>query len=433
MNTPGLLRSTLRERFAFGFLAVPLATGGLPLALYLTPFYAGELGVGLATIGWVLMLVRITDILTDPLIGGLSDRTPLRYGRRAPWIALGLPVMAAATWTAFVPGADAGAGHLFVSVAVLSLGWTLIGVPLAAWTAELSPDYHERSRLTGARTWGGLLGAVLALLAPLLAAAQGDAAASRTAGLGPTLELLAWLTVGLLAVAGPWLLLAVRPAPLPRPSPTSWQGGWRLIAANRAFRRLLASSMLAAVGWNSVHALFVFFATHYLGANQQQWPLIVLAYLCAQLVGTPVIVRLAPRFEKHRLLIGGSLIQIALFALVLALPPGQWLTYAALNVALGLFAPVVAILAPSMAADVIDEDQLAQGTQRAGLFMALWAMGDKLAVALATVIALPLVAWLGFDPLAPGDEAGRRALHYGFCLVPEIASWPPWPVSGSIR
>ena len=53
-----------------------------------------------------------------------------------------------------------------------------------------------------------------------------------------------------------------------------------------------------------------------------------------------------------------------------------------------------------MAADVIDEDELASGAQRGALFMALWGMADKLAVALAAVVVLPLVESLGFDPVA---------------------------------
>ena len=85
---------TKKELFAFAFLNIPLSLGGLPLGLYLTPYYASELGFSLATIGLILMLTRVTDVITDPLIGTLSDRTPARYGRRSIWIIIGMPVMA---------------------------------------------------------------------------------------------------------------------------------------------------------------------------------------------------------------------------------------------------------------------------------------------------------------------------------------------------
>ncbi|MCB1746913.1 MAG: MFS transporter [Gammaproteobacteria bacterium] len=419
------MKLSLRELTAFGLLSVPLSTGGLPLVLYLTPFYARELGVGLASIGLILTLVRITDVITDPLIGTLSDRTPTRFGRRGLWIALGLPVMAVATLAVFVPPAAPGPLYLFVSVALLYLGWTLIGIPLSAWVAEISADYHERSRISGARIWGGLLGSTFAIVAPLVVIGLADAgvtafAAPRPDSLAPTLRLLAWVTIGLLVVAVPWLLLAVRQPTFARRGQADLRGGLRLVLGNRAFMRLLASGMCAAIGWNSINTLFVFFATQYLGAAQNEWPIIVLVYLVAQLVGTPVIVRLAPRFEKHRMLAVLSLVQIAIFSLVLIMPPGHWQLYTLLNVFTGLLAPVVPILAPSMAADVIDEDQLASGEQRGALFMALWGMADKLAIGIAAGIALPLVAVLGFDPVGVNDATGLRALHLSFCLVPEL-------------
>ena len=77
---------TRRALFAFGFVSVPLATGGLPLVLYLTPYYAAVSGMSLATIGLILSLTRLADVFIDPLIGAASDRTPPRYGRRGLWL-----------------------------------------------------------------------------------------------------------------------------------------------------------------------------------------------------------------------------------------------------------------------------------------------------------------------------------------------------------
>jgi len=415
---------TRRELTAFALVSVPLATGGLPLVLYLTPYYAAISGMSLATIALVLSLTRVADIVTDPLIGAWSDRTPARFGRRGLWIALGLPVMAAGTIAVFDPPSAPGPLYLFGAVSVLLLGWTLIGIPLLAWTAERSHDYHERSRLTGARTWGGVIGALLAVIAPLvlsaLAAAGYPAAAPEAPGsLQPMLKVLAWSTTALLLLSVPLLLASVRQPAFVARAPLDLVLGLRLIAANAAFRRLLLSSMFAAIGWNSIHALFVFFVTACLAADANQWPLIVLAYMVGQVIGTPFIVLLAPRFSKHRMLAVCSLISIALFCLVLTLGPGEYLTYAGINFMAGLFAPSITILGPSMAADVIDADHLASGRQRGALFMALWAMADKLAVVLAAAVALPLVQVLGFNPTAPTPQ-GLQALRFAFVVVPVV-------------
>jgi glycoside/pentoside/hexuronide:cation symporter, GPH family len=413
-----------KQLFAFGFLSIPLSMGGLPLALYLTPYYATELGIGLTAIGIILMLTRITDVLTDPLIGMLSDRTPARYGRRGSWILLGLPVMATAIVVVFDPFvASPGYLYLFLGVASLYLGWTLIGIPLAAWVAEISEDYHERSRITGARTWGGIIGSLLAIVLPLLLAwlaARGSPSLGPLSdgSLQPMLRVLAWSTVGVLLVAVPLLLWFVPQPRFPVKQRVDLRRGFRVILTNTAFFRLLMANVMSAIAWNSISTLFIFFVTFYLLADATQWPIIVLTYLIGQFIGTPIIMALAPRFSKHRMLATCSAVSAAIFSLVLLFEPGDYYLYMALNVATGLLAPANAILAPSMAADVIDLDTVESGEQRGALFMALWGMADKFAIAASAAIALPLVALFGFDPQAANDPAGLKALHYSFCLVP---------------
>ena len=68
---------------AFAALAIPLAGAGLPLAVYLPPYYAQDLGLGLGAVGLIFMLSRAWDAVTDPLVGVLSDRTRSRFGRRS--------------------------------------------------------------------------------------------------------------------------------------------------------------------------------------------------------------------------------------------------------------------------------------------------------------------------------------------------------------
>lgn len=412
-----------KDLLAFGFLSVPLSMGGLPLGLYLTPYYA-SFGVSLTAIGVVLMLTRITDVITDPLIGTLSDRTPARFGRRGLWIAIGLPVMAASTVAVFDPYVDhPGYAYLFFSVAALYLGWTLIGIPLSAWVAEISEDYHERSRLTGARTWGGIVGSLIAIVMPLgLAwlASYGyrELGPEHAGSLQPMLKILAWFTVGVLIVSVPLLLWLVPQPRFTHTQPVDLRRGLKVILNNKAFFRLLMSNVFGAIAWNSINTLFIFFVTAYLQADAKQWPIIVLTYLVGQFVGTPIIMSIAPRFNKHRMLATCSAVSVVIFALVLLFEPGDYYLYMILNFFTGLLAPANAILAPSMAADVIDQDTLDTGEQRGALFMSLWGMADKFAVAASAAIALPLVQFFGFDPQAINDPAGLKALQYSFCGVP---------------
>lgn len=418
------MRLKTRELFAFGFLSMPLAMGGLPLALYVTPYYAGELGIGLATIGIVLMLTRLTDVLIDPFIGVWSDRTPAKWGRRGLWIGIGLPVMAVSMVAVFDPFGEPNTLYLFCAVAVLYLGWTLINIPVSAWAAEISEDYNERSRVTGARTWASNVGLLLTVLLPFGLAWLADAGvdwaqADAPGSMQPMLRIIAWSTVAVLIVSVVWMLVTVPQAKFAHAQPLELRKALTLVAKNRPFVRLLASNVIGAVGWNCINTLFVFFVTFYLLADATQWPLILLTYFAGQVIGTPIFVRIAPYFSKHRLLAVASLAGIGIFSLVMLLEPGQFGYYVVLNFFTGLLAPASSILAPSMAADVIDHDTVETEQQRGALFMALWAMGDKLAIALASGIALPLVQFFGFDP-QQSDHEGLKALQYAFCGIPVV-------------
>lgn len=397
--------------------------GGLPLGLYLTPYYA-SFGISLTAIGIVLMLTRVTDVITDPLIGTLSDRTPARYGRRGLWILLGLPVMAISTVAVFEPfESSPSAVYLFFSVAMLYFGWTLIGIPLAAWVAEISEDYHERSRITGARTWGGIVGSLLAIILPLALAflarlGYSELGPTKPGSLQPMLQILAWATVGVLMVSVPFLLWRVKQSNFAHAQPVDLRRGIKVIMSNKAFFRVLMSNVFGSIAWNSITTLFIFFVTDYLKADATQWPLILLTYLIAQFIGTPVVMAIAPRFNKHRMLATCQLVAAGVFSLVLFFQPGDYYWYMALNFVTGLLAPANAILGPSMAADVIDQDTLDSGEQRGALFMSLWSMADKFAIAGSAAIALPLVQFFGFNPQMPNNMAGLKALQYSFCGVP---------------
>ena len=101
MSQDGILkRSTL---MIHGSIGMPLAIIGYPLVVYLPPFYAGEMGMNMGLVALVLVLARFSDVITDPLIGTISDRWNTRFGRRKPWIFAGTPLVLIGTVMLFMP------------------------------------------------------------------------------------------------------------------------------------------------------------------------------------------------------------------------------------------------------------------------------------------------------------------------------------------
>ena len=95
MHEPKSVSERLKHRtlVKFGLPEYAVYLGSIPVILYLPFVYSKDFGLDLAQVGLILMLARISDVVTDPLIGYLSDRTPGRIGRRKPWIAGGAILM----------------------------------------------------------------------------------------------------------------------------------------------------------------------------------------------------------------------------------------------------------------------------------------------------------------------------------------------------
>ena len=130
---------------AFGIPEYAIYLSSIPITLYIPYVYSADFGLELAHIGLILMLARITDVITDPLIGYLSDRTKSKFGRRKPWMAVGAIVMMTAAFLLFNPKEEVTNSYLLIWSMLLWLGWTMINIPYYAWGAELSENYDERT------------------------------------------------------------------------------------------------------------------------------------------------------------------------------------------------------------------------------------------------------------------------------------------------
>ena len=164
---PGLPNATL---FSYGISDFPVMFATMPMMLYLNVYYAGEMGLDLIDMGNLLLFARIFDLITDPLVGYLSDHTKTRWGRRKPWMVASLPFLMIGLYKVLVPDEGADIWYLLTWIMVMWLGWTMLMIPYYAWGAELTADYDDRTRVTGWRAAMGSLGQLAAIGFPVIAA-----------------------------------------------------------------------------------------------------------------------------------------------------------------------------------------------------------------------------------------------------------------------
>ena len=169
---------------AYGGLAIPLAALGLPLVVYLPPFYAGPVGLGVGTVGIIFMIARFWDIFTDPIMGMIVDRYPSRWGKRKHWIAIGVPVLLIASWYIFFPGDNQPPIYLGFWLFILYLAFTFVGLTQQAWGVDISKSYNDRSKVYGWREMGSIFGMMSVLALPAILESSGANFTEMVGGMG---------------------------------------------------------------------------------------------------------------------------------------------------------------------------------------------------------------------------------------------------------
>ncbi len=136
------------------------AIGGMVIVLNL------GLGMNPALVGLVSALPRLTDAITDPLMGYISDTTRSRWGRRRPYIfcgAIAVGIIYALLWQLPADKSEAFYFWYFLSGSLIFyLAYTVFATPWVALGYEMTPDYNERTRLMGVQNFIGQLAYVIA-------------------------------------------------------------------------------------------------------------------------------------------------------------------------------------------------------------------------------------------------------------------------------
>jgi GPH family glycoside/pentoside/hexuronide:cation symporter len=403
-------RVPLRTKLAYAAVNLPLSFVGFPLVIYLAPFYAGELGIPLAVVGAALFVGRLTDVVSDFLIGVATDRVRTPIGRRRPWVILGGLVMLVGVWQLFMPPPSVQVWHLLVWVGVVYLGFTMVALPHEAWGAELTGDYAERTRITATRQFYGLTGLVVATIVPAVVMGRGGDS-------GDVLHSLGWLFIALMPVAVVLLAVFVRePNARRHEAHVPFVRGLRIMARNGPFKRVIIVLFIAAVGETFRVTITYFFAQSVIGVTNLG--AIYLWYFGVGLAAVPVWNWLGNSLGKHRALALSFSIISAVSLATFALGPGDVLAFTVLFTLKGFCFGSLQLLPSAMVADIVDVDAARSGQQRQGLFYAVAGLALKLGMAFGQGVSLVLLQAAGYEASGQNDPQALFWLRVFYCLVP---------------
>jgi len=409
-----LFKTSKLSMAGFAFPAMPLAAFLQAMYFFLTPLYAVEMGLGTAAVGGIFFTAKMFDVVTDPLFGIVSDRYETRWGRRRPWLVVGVLIMMLAIFMLFMPAGEVGASYFLGWLVIMYIGWTMTTVSHTAWALELSADYDQRTKITAYLQVSVMIGLMLVALTPAILEQLGSPThAEKTSA-------VAWLLLILLPLSVVVCLKSLaEPAVPPRPH-IGFRRALAIVAGNWALLRLLAANAAITAAFAVVQSLFVFYVTYTLLLGERTG-FILFFLMVGGMIFIPVWVRLSERYSKHRTMQLAVLYGMVVPAFLLFLPPEQlWLAVPAF-LFVGAITSAHELLPRTMMADVCDHDQAESGAERMGLYYSLLQLSSKLAGGLMLGSSYTVLVWIGFEPGGENTQAAIDGVRYLIVFTPIAA------------
>lgn len=382
-------------------------------------------------IGLARSIPRLLDLVTDPVLGHLSDNTRTRWGRRRPWMAAGAILTALIAILMWYPPLKDGlwlTTTFVVSMLVVlyTVGYSMFTISYTAQGYELSTDYNERTHIFQWRQYAAAVtGFLTPWLIPLCLVLEGSSSNLTKGAIG-----VHWVSFGIAAVI---LLSACGPIFGCRETgqhvaekKTNFRDAIRITLKNTAFWPLLAGNFFVKFGTAVTTCFFYYVMVYHVSGGDNKMGTAKLAVFynsinIATFLAMAVVVRFTDRVGKRPAILILMLLSSLTYASVwFTLRPhhaGWVLTITNFlqtgchlpaliaeiwpciitGICIGIFTNSMPLIMNSMMADVCDVDELACGHQRQAFYGAIFVTCDKFAMAIAMLLQGFLVSASGYN------------------------------------
>jgi len=417
---PDWMRPNFSTKLAY---AVPFFATSMimaPILIELQIFYTDTLLVPAGLLALIMAMARAWDALNDPVMGWISDHTRTRWGRRRPWIALGLPLAGFFFWLLFTPPAGLTPASAAVWLCIMyffyELFTTMYGIPYQALGMELTPDYNDRTSVFGYRTLIGSFGFILAFGGLFYVKYadwfEGDDRRELTifAAIAGVLIILLYLIPVLKIKENP-IFLQFKRSPL--------APGIRRAFRNGPFRLLFWIMVIGTVPIQLPILIMPYFVKYIVAAPSEYRLIYAMIYVTAGFAAIPMWMYIGKRFGKvHVWMIAvgiGIVASLAMFFVV----KGQIVLMGALEVVRGIGSTASTVLIPAMIADIIDYDEFNTGKRREAQFGAFLHIMPKFVMIVAAALPLAILGIVGYDPAAGGiNENTHLTIRLLYAILP---------------
>ena len=416
----------LGTTIAYGMPGLGAGYMYLLMSLYVMKFSTDVLLIAPAVMGVIFSISRIWDAVSDPIAGYLSDRTTFKFGRRRTWMLISFIPISFGFLAVFSPpeSMQGQSLDLWMMIAILSFysAITLLNVPHMALGAELSEDYHERTRLFGVRHIGFTLGSILALVSMSLLISEENNPDGDVRQLASS---LAFYAIGAMSLMIFFAVSKLKENPefQNRVNKNPFKA-FRDVWINPHAKILIIVLFIENLG-GAVIGVLTLYVTQYIVEAPAWAPLIIFAYMLPSALSVPLWIPLPRRFGKIRLWVFSLAFTGISFGGIFIIPfldsVSDRLIVMFIGAALGgMAAGCGGAIGPSVKGDVIDYDEYLTGERKEGSYFAALNFVFKSATGIMLLVTGFVLQFSGFIPNQPQTMEVKIALISLYGLVPLV-------------
>ncbi|HBN89274.1 MULTISPECIES: MFS transporter [Rheinheimera] len=417
-NTAATGSISFREKVAYGVGDIGFNFYWANISAFLLIFYTDVFGISAAAAGTMMLVTKIVDAFTDPMMGAIADRTKSRFGKFRPYILwLALPMAAAGVLTYSTPDISEGGKLIwaYATYTLMMLIYTAINIPYSALSGVMTADSQQRTTLISFRFIGGFTGGILVTyLTPKLVPwlGQGD-------------DVLGWqLTMAIFGIAAALMFLATFWFTRERIKPINQipESAWRDIADlkdNKPWLVLFALALIIMICITMRAGSGVYYFKYFVQRPELVGEFLS-SYMFALALGaacTPLMTRF---IDKKRLMILLMSLTGVLSISLYFVPAQQVGLIFAINLAIGFVLGPKSPLAFSMYADTADYNEWRTGRRATAMTFSAATFSQKLGGAIASAAIGWLLALLGYVANEQQSAASQDGIVLLISVIPGV-------------
>ena len=430
--------TSLKEKIAYGFGDMSSSMFWKIFSYYLPFFYSNIFGLSLIDAGVLVLVTRIWDAVSDPMMGVIADRTNTRWGKYRPFLLWVAPFFSIAGILLFTtPDLDYGGKLIwaYVTYILMMTVYTGINVPYGAMLGVMTDDTNEKTVFSSFRMFFAYGGSFISLFLwePL----------TNMMGGYNTPEGWFWAMVVIAAACFVMFLIcfSITREHLKTVSTVSVGSDFKALLSNKPWWLLIGAALCFNL-FNTVRGatvayyfqdivgadvnlvffglIFAFYAGLFLGVGE-----------VSNMVGVASCVPIANKLGKKStfIMVNASLVVLSIaFYFIPCTPTGYW-TMLVFQVLISILTGIMSPLVWSMYADVSDYAELEFHTASTGLIFSSSSMAQKFGGAIGGAAVLWLLDGFGYitDPqqLAAGvvqPEEALSCLRWLMSFIPALVA-----------